>query len=64
MLDEDRMRRGHWLGSLLQCFDSAGWMTGGTNQRVTLVSRRSLPEHVEGENKREPAGWVYLENDP
>ena len=65
-MDEERMREGHWLGSVLCVSFSAliGWMTGGTSQRVPLVSRLSLPEHVDGENQREPAGWVYLENDP
>jgi len=35
VVDEERMRPGHWLGvsasCFLQCFDTVGWVTGRTS---------------------------------
>jgi len=52
-MDEDRMRSGHWLWSVvsalsvLQCFDTVGWVTRKDIRHVALAARKgSLLEQV------------------
>jgi len=54
VVDEERMRPCHWLGSVLcECLDADGQVTARTSthrQLVPLVLKGSLPKQVKEEN--------------